>query len=98
MLHGGHTPDRFDIAVCIDGSGQIEYNGAVRGENQGIKLAGCAGGSTWVAFNNQHEYRVEAVSASRSYITVFAPDGEVLVDEPLTSVTFPSPGAAPQPC
>jgi hypothetical protein len=98
LVHGGHTPDRFDIAVCVDAGGGVEYNGRVRSEDQGIRLDACTDGPVWVALNNQHQYLVDGGGpTSRSRIRVIDPDGEQIVNAPFTTVAF-EPQAAPLAC
>lgn len=99
LIHGGHTPDRFDIAVCIDDTGAVEYNGKVRHSDLGIQLGACQDGADrWEATNEGFRYLVDGSgSTTRSSIEVFDPDGELIQSEPFTSVRFDHP-AAPAIC
>lgn len=98
VIHGGQTIDRFDISVCVDGSGQVEYNGRVRNEDLGITLPACRDGESWVAHNGATVYRVAPVDQStRSHVTVTNPDGTTQVDAHFTRFEHP-PVAEPDPC
>ena len=99
LLHGGHTPDRFDIAVCIDGTGAVQYNGMIRNTELGIQLEACQeGAEQWVALNEGFRYLVDgSISATRSSVDVFDPDGILIQSGPFTSVTF-SPSTTPTRC
>lgn len=92
LLHGGHTPDRFDIAVCVNDSGELEYNGAERGTGLGIRLDACQEGpAQWVADNEGFRYVVDTVSEVRSTIEVFNPSGTIVEDGPFTTVRLNQP-------
>jgi hypothetical protein len=99
LLHGGHTPDRFDIAVCVDDAGRIEYNGWERGTDSGIRLAGCQDGpERWTATNEGYVYLVDGSSSPvTSHIRVYDPDGELALEGPFTAVELPAP-TAPASC
>lgn len=96
LLHGGHTPDRFDIAVCIGDGGAVEYNGAERGKDLGIRLAACARDrGEWTAVNEGFRYVVNgSASAPRSEIEVFDPDGDLLEAGFFTTVSVEHDAAA----
>lgn len=95
LVFGGQAPDRFDIAVCIDGRGQAEYNGVDRGPGLGtIRLPAClAGPNRWEATNNGFRYVVDGNTAVdgdgvawRSTLQVLNPAGKVAIDTPFTAV------------
>ncbi len=99
LVHGGHTPDRFDVAVCVDQSGSVQYRGQVRHEDSGIRLDGCRqGDDQWIALNEGYRYLVDGtVSATRSTIQVFNEAGVLTTDQPFTSVRF-DPVVTPASC
>lgn len=99
LIHGGHTPDRFDIAICMDPSGAVEYNGKIRHSDLGIQLSACRIESDhWEASNEGFRYLVDgSASTTRSSLDVFDPDGELIQSGRFTSVRFEHP-ATPTIC
>ena len=98
LLHGGHTPDRFDIAICIDQRGSLEYVGRERGTTIGIRLSACQDrAGRWEADNGGFLYVVAEESAARSTIEVFNPAGMAIEEGPFTPVELPPP-ATPRFC
>ena len=96
LLHGGHTPDRFDIAVCMDPDGAVEYNGRIRNTELGIRLVACQlAERQWQATNEGFRYLVDGTpSDNRSTIQVFDPDGDRVELDPFTTVRFDPPATA----
>lgn len=99
LLHGGHAVDRFDIAVCVDDSGRLEYNGKERGSVAGLTLTACPDNEKrWVARNGGHQYIVDGSGSDvRSYIEVIDPAGARILRSPFTSVDLVPP-AKPASC
>ncbi len=91
LVHGGHTPDRFDVALCADASGRLEYNGIERKTDRGIKLAPCpVAPDQWEVTNDGFRYLVNgAISATRSQLEVYQPDGKLIYSGQFTTVRFP---------
>ena len=100
LLHGGHTPDRFDIAVCVDPSGpyRVQRSGACRGLAYPARPAASGGPTSGTAVNEGFRYVVDgAVSTTRSTINVFNPAGDLIESRPFTAVRGDEP-AEPTPC
>lgn len=98
LVHGGSS-DRFDIAVCVDASGEVEYNGADRDREVGIRLEGCrADEIRWEARNVGFLYVVEEAGRPiGSRIEVLNPSGETVEDGLFTTVRR-EPPATPEAC
>jgi hypothetical protein len=95
LLHGGHSPDRFDVAVCVGEDGRIEYNGWERGTTSGIRLDGCQEApDRWLATNEGYRYLVDGSgSPVMSALRVYDPSGENLLDETFAAVRLPAAGS-----
>ena len=87
LILGGHGIDRFDVAVCANASGAVEYQGASREKDQGITIAACAlGGDGYRATNNGFEYTVSGADGPRrGRLTVLDPSGETVIDTLFTA-------------
>ena len=98
LLHGGHT-DRFDIAICADETGALEYSGAERGTENSIRLDACQDASDrWVADNLGFRYVVDGTGSSvRSQLDVFNPSGTSIENGPFTAVRI-ADAATPTSC
>ena len=99
LLHGGHSPDRFDVAVCVDDGGRLEYNGWERGTDIGIRLDACEDGpEVWMATNEGYTYVVDgSASPVQSRIRVYDTTGAQILDGLFAAVRLPVP-ATPAGC
>lgn len=86
LLVGGHTVDTFDVAICANASGAVEYQGASRESGDGITIAACAAGSdVYRASNNGFGYTVTAaLGPRRGQLAVLNPSGKSVVDTTFT--------------
>lgn len=86
LIVGGHGVDRFDVAVCADPSGTVEYQGASRENGKGITIAACAAGAdAYRATNNGFGYTVSGADGpQRGRLTVLDPAGKTVVDTVFT--------------
>lgn len=78
LVHGGHT-DRFDVAICGNESGELEYSGAERGTDLDIRLEACQDGpDRWVAVNEGFRYEIDGSSTEvQSSLEVRDPRGDL---------------------
>ncbi len=86
LLAGGHAVDRFDVAICADATGAVEYQGASRESGDGITITACAAGSdVYRASNNGFGYTVKAaLGPRRGQLSVLNPSGKTVVDTTFT--------------
>lgn len=86
LLVGGHTIAKFDVAICADADGAVEYQGVSRETGVGITIAACVAGSdVYEATNNDFGYTVSgAVGPQRGRLTVLDPSGKTVVDTTFT--------------
>ncbi|MEZ5407245.1 MAG: hypothetical protein R2761_04415 [Acidimicrobiales bacterium] len=100
LVVGGHAVDRFDVAICTDTRGAVEYQGASRANGDGITITACtAGRDVYEATNNDFGYTVKgAVGPQRGQLTVLNPSGATVLDTTFTPYRT-TPAAAPlDPC
>ncbi len=98
LLVGGHAVDRFDVAICADLTGAVEYRGVSRASGDGITISACSSGSdTYRATNNGFGYTVKAaLGPRRGQLSVLNPSGETVVDTTFTPYrTTPARPLAP---
>ncbi len=85
LVVGGHAVDRFDVAICADADGAVEYRGANRANNQGITIPACAAGpDEYRATNNGFVYTVKAAGPRRGVLAVVDPSGDTVLDTAFT--------------
>lgn len=86
LLVGGHAVDRFDVAICADVAGNVEYQGANRENGDGITITACAAGSdVYRASNNGFGYTVNgAAGPQRGQLSVLNPSGANVLDVAFT--------------
>ncbi|MDH4364005.1 MAG: hypothetical protein OEY70_07995 [Acidimicrobiia bacterium] len=99
LLVGGHAVDRFDVAICTDARGAVEYQGASRENGDGITITACtAGRDLYEATNNGFGYRVKGVAGpQRGQLTVLNPSGATVLDTTFTPYRT-TPAAPPDQC
>lgn len=99
LLVGGHAVDRFDVAICADAEGSVEYQGANRENGQGITITACAAGSdVYRASNNGFGYTVNgAAGPQRGRLSVLNPSGANVLDTTFTPYRT-TPAGALTPC
>ncbi len=83
VVFGGDTKS-FDVVVCADGAGTLEYHGVKRETGDGIRLPACEGSSRrYLASHGESRYVVDAVldTAGSTSVQVYDPSDELIVDD-----------------
>lgn len=89
LVVGGRTADgAWDVAVCADSRGELEYNGISTETEASIRLPACLTASgRYRAENAGTRYIVnEDGSAGASWLRVRLPNGDLAIDEPFGSI------------